>query len=596
MYLPKTVSYFIPLLFFSLCQSQVHGQTLLIQKERQQLPFLKDSLQLVMALKRIGMLYTMKDPDSCFYYGIKAKAMARRLHYAKGEACADNVIASALYLRGLFRESLDLYSKVVSEQRQLSDTANVTMALMNLSSVYLALSDSTHAKEFSHQAMRTGMLLKKDSVMSMVYANYCAINKQLADSTRMYLEKARAIATRYKDQRTMIFIDQVAARQLLDRGRNTDALPLITRSLTASRHAGLEYLEVNSLGLYAACYENQTDTVLKYYNLAYQLFRQKGYHYKTINILDVILTYTQKTGDKDKINRVHELLEAELIKENSNLKKFIADYLKFNIIQNDNRLLTDSNKDNRKKIWLLVAACCSATVLIIFISRLYRNSSRLAIQVGKQNRQMQMTLNALEQSQQDNTRMMKIAAHDLRSPISGITSLAALMLEEPGRTEEDRVMLELIRTSGQNSLELVSELLQLHTDAEEMKKEPVELSQLLQYCVELLRFQAENKGQQIKLTAEPVTVNVNREKIWRVISNLIANAIKFSNHSGQISVKLEKSRGTVVITVADQGIGIPAEMQNKVFDMFTEARRPGTAGEQPFGMGLSIAKQIVEAR
>lgn len=51
----------------------------------------------------------------------------------------------------------------------------------------------------------------------------------------------------------------------------------------------------------------------------------------------------------------------------------------------------------------------------------------------------------------------------------------------------------------------------------------------------------------------------------------------------------------VTISVSDQGIGIPPEMKDKIFDMFTEAKRIGTKGEQPFGMGLAIAKQIVEA-
>lgn len=80
-----------------------------------------------------------------------------------------------------------------------------------------------------------------------------------------------------------------------------------------------------------------------------------------------------------------------------------------------------------------------------------------------------------------------------------------------------------------------------------------------------------------------------------MVSNLIANAIKFSPSGAYISVELEEKPQTVVISVEDKGIGIPVGMKDKVFDMFTEARRPGTAGEQPFGMGLAISKQIVEA-
>lgn len=57
---------------------------------------------------------------------------------------------------------------------------------------------------------------------------------------------------------------------------------------------------------------------------------------------------------------------------------------------------------------------------------------------------------------------------------------------------------------------------------------------------------------------------------------------------------METKSDEVTVSVADQGIGIPEEMKDKIFNMFTEAKRTGTEGEQPFGMGLAIAKQIVE--
>ena len=58
---------------------------------------------------------------------------------------------------------------------------------------------------------------------------------------------------------------------------------------------------------------------------------------------------------------------------------------------------------------------------------------------------------------------------------------------------------------------------------------------------------------------------------------------------------MECNAQRILISVTDVGIGIPPEMEEKIFDMFTEAKRPGTAGEQAFGLGLAISKQIVEA-
>jgi signal transduction histidine kinase len=82
--------------------------------------------------------------------------------------------------------------------------------------------------------------------------------------------------------------------------------------------------------------------------------------------------------------------------------------------------------------------------------------------------------------------------------------------------------------------------------------------------------------------------------IWRVVSNLISNAIKFSPVGETIHLKCINESSHIQIAVADHGIGIPDEMKDKVFNMFTDAKRAGTIGEKSFGLGLSICKQIIE--
>jgi len=92
----------------------------------------------------------------------------------------------------------------------------------------------------------------------------------------------------------------------------------------------------------------------------------------------------------------------------------------------------------------------------------------------------------------------------------------------------------------------------------------------------------------------PEEILINRERIWRVISNLISNAIKFSNKGGVINIGINELENDVEIFIKDHGIGIPEKMKPMIFNMFTEAKRSGTAGEKSFGLGLSICRQIVE--
>ena len=189
---------------------------------------------------------------------------------------------------------------------------------------------------------------------------------------------------------------------------------------------------------------------------------------------------------------------------------------------------------------------------------------------------------------------MMIVAHDLQNPIGNITSMANLMLAEGDRIHDDLQMLGMIKTSGQNSLFLVNDLLKSNSKTEELEKEPVDLFVLLNYCANLLSHKAKEKNQQIMLHAVPVTISLNQEKMWRVMSNLISNAIKFSSELTTITITMEERQESVLIAIADHGIGIPVTIQNKIFDMFGQAKRFGTTGEQPFGLGLAISKQIIE--
>lgn len=261
----------------------------------------------------------------------------------------------------------------------------------------------------------------------------------------------------------------------------------------------------------------------------------------------------------------------------------------FQRLQNEYELDILKKKNELSNLYLLAAL--GFTILPILIIFLILRSWRLS---KRNNIMLKKALASLEQSQQENTRMMQIVAHDLRNPIGAIATIAGMMLEQH-RPEDDRMMLEMIKTSGQNSLILVSDLLQVHTRAEELKKEPADLYSMLHYCIELLHHKADAKAQKMVLQASHITAPVNREKFWRVISNLISNAIKFSPTGAVITIKLQEMPQHVLISVEDHGIGIPDEMKDKIFDMFTLAKRSGTAGEQAFGLGLAISKQIIEA-
>lgn len=256
------------------------------------------------------------------------------------------------------------------------------------------------------------------------------------------------------------------------------------------------------------------------------------------------------------------------------------------------------NRDNHIKNIYLGATLGFTILLVIFLglaAKGLKRSKKINKVISEQNIELQETLGALEQSQAENTKIMYMVAHDLRNPISSMVMMADILLEDEQITGENRVLLEHIKTSCNHSINLVSEMMQSNKNTETLTKEPVDLERLLRYCVDLLQHKANEKHQKLVLDTIPVTALVSREKLWRVISNLIANAIKFSPKGKSIQINLLKKSEKAVFSIKDEGIGIPDSIKNKVFEWYTESKRSGTEGEKPFGMGLAISKQIVSA-
>ncbi|SDD27565.1 Signal transduction histidine kinase [Mucilaginibacter pineti] len=312
---------------------------------------------------------------------------------------------------------------------------------------------------------------------------------------------------------------------------------------------------------------------------------------------------------KDEVNALRYLKSYSSLKDSINeaansLKRTDVNQQQANF---DKQGKIDSLKDHNKLqliyIYLAVTFSILAVVIIFLVFRNLKRSKRdvLAVkalndQIRKQKNVLENTLEELNRGGREKDRILRAVAHDLRNPLGGIASLSDAMTSDD-YTAEQMEMINLIKDTSYNSLELINEILEAaNTASAKFNKDWVDISSLLNSCVELLRFKAAEKQQNIVLNLQENLpgLYINREKIWRVIGNLLSNAIKFSNKGETITVGVKDCNNGVEIAVSDAGIGIPDKLQKEVFNMFTDAKRLGTAGEKSFGLGLSICRQIIE--
>lgn len=282
---------------------------------------------------------------------------------------------------------------------------------------------------------------------------------------------------------------------------------------------------------------------------------------------------------------------------------------RFDNLQNEEKikLLAESNQQKQEYLVLLIIGAIMSGIIGFLIVRNWRRSrhnvlvlSKLNRHVKEQNKKFEEAMNALAVSNKEKDRILRAVSHDIRNPILAVSSLSELMqIDIDTLPDEHKEYVTLIQEACTHALNISHDLLEVAGNKSvALEKDFVNLNALLKSCINLLRFRAEQKQQTLLLETNNidfVDAYINKEKIMRVISNIITNAIKFTPEGGVISISAKTDDQNAVISIKDDGIGIPAEYQDKIFDTFTEAKRPGTQGEKPFGLGLSISRQIVEA-
>jgi RNA polymerase sigma-70 factor (family 1) len=580
---------FLLALFFAvaICRSQSPE----LKNIRTSLTKITDSTRYIDALNRMAMLLYEKNIDSTFYYTKQAREIADRIQYKKGRVDALNNLGVFFDIKGNLQLALRYYNEAYAGYTTLKDSANRVQAMMNIAMVYKEIGKDGKAIQRYEAALNLGNKLSRDSIMSLAIYNYLLQypNKFNSKLRRSYIARAKSIGLKYKDERVLLAIDQLIADDMIAHGQQAAGIALLAQTINTAIARKLYYVSMDMLiDIGDKLVISNPKQAVAYYHQGLDIAVQNGYLFYSQLMARKLFDFYIANGNYIKAAEYGRQLvllhdEQEQINSASGI-----DYLDYALKDQQLRSLETQSGYQKALLMLTVLACLLAMAILLSIRKNLRRTRR-------QNTAMKEALGALEQSQADNTRMMKIAAHDLRNPIGGITALSSIMLSEPNRSADDKEMLEMIKKSGENSLELVSDLLQVQFKTEALNKDWIDIGEILQYCVSLLLNKAQEKNQQIILQNQSLVLYASREKLWRVISNLIANAIKFSPNGGKIEVKMLSDEQKVRIEIKDYGIGIPSEIQDRIFDMFTDAKRTGTAGEKAYGLGLAIAKQIVEA-
>jgi signal transduction histidine kinase len=208
-----------------------------------------------------------------------------------------------------------------------------------------------------------------------------------------------------------------------------------------------------------------------------------------------------------------------------------------------------------------------------------------------------MRVSELEQLKTD---MIRIAAHDLRNPLSLVSGYIELLKEDRAGLNEDQYsFIEAIDKAQRKMFKIIDDILSLQrveAAGEGKQCEEIDLAKLISdlYRGHEARAQQKNQTYELAVPETPVTVCVDAAQIREAIDNLINNAIKYTPASGTVKVSLKVANGKAVFNVDDTGLGIPEDQQARLFQPFFRASNAKMSQIEGTGLGLHLVKNIIE--
>jgi signal transduction histidine kinase len=227
---------------------------------------------------------------------------------------------------------------------------------------------------------------------------------------------------------------------------------------------------------------------------------------------------------------------------------------------------------------------------------------RLKEEISRQNEELDQRRQAAEDASNRKTRLLAAVSHDIRSPLNAISLMAQVIgraADDPSLAAEIPGIAQRLQANAVSMADLVSDILDISTfdsGRVELRESEFSLNELLaEECRQLLPLaQAKDLSLSIEQSA-PIRIRTDRSKLSRVLTNLVTNAIKFTEKGGVSLSAGISSADEVAIRVRDTGIGIAAESMDQIFDEFAQLFDRSDGRSKGWGLGLAICRRLSDA-
>ncbi|MBF02689.1 MAG: histidine kinase [Flavobacterium sp.] len=264
-------------------------------------------------------------------------------------------------------------------------------------------------------------------------------------------------------------------------------------------------------------------------------------------------------------------------------KKLIIDNWLFNVV---------TPFYEKPNFWIWVTISIVFLLIIIILINRY-----LKFKIKQRTRQLRIAKEKAEESDRLKTNFIQNISHEIRTPMNGIIGFSELLQKENLTLEEQREFAKIIAKNSKElivSIDNILEIAKLQTEKITIKPEEIDLDALFETIYKKYQHKAKEKNihfvVESQLDKEAEHVLIDKPKLFKILLNLIDNAIKFTK-AGSIIIEYTVEADSIIIKIKDSGIGIKKKDQETIFNIFTQSEKEISKNYGGLGLGLSIAKK-----
>ena len=205
----------------------------------------------------------------------------------------------------------------------------------------------------------------------------------------------------------------------------------------------------------------------------------------------------------------------------------------------------------------------------------------------------------LEEADRQKNEFLAMLAHELRNPLAPIRNAGELLSRTLVSDPQARSALATVERQVKHLTRLVDDLLDISRITQgriELRRSPVRLDHVIAHAIEAVDPLVRQKHHKVVLVSSrnPLMVNGDPERLVQCLGNILTNAAKYTPANGEIRIESRRERDEAIVTVSDNGVGIPTDLLPKVFDLFVQGERTLDRAQGGLGVGLTIVRRLIE--